>query len=157
LKRTEIPLSEVLPEPAGGLNTGLQPPEPPIGIGHYYKFRWAKEIKCVAVIPDYEVSTAKARDALPMQYSRSDMVYNMQRIALLATALGQSPPDPDMIFEAMKDKGRLLISLQLSNSLSTPAIQKGPDIRPRRCLEFNDPENPAWITRHLPIWRRTYE
>jgi homoserine kinase len=106
LKRTEIPLSEVLPEPAGGLNTGLQPPEPPIGIGHYYKFRWAKEIKCVAVIPDYEVSTAKARDALPTQYSRSDMVYNMQRIALLATALGQSPPDPDMIFEAMKDKGK---------------------------------------------------
>ena len=28
----------------------------------------------------------------------------MQRIALLTTALGQSPPDPELIFEAMRDK-----------------------------------------------------
>ena len=28
----------------------------------------------------------------------------MQRIALLTTALGQSPPDPEMIYEAMQDK-----------------------------------------------------
>jgi homoserine kinase len=104
LKRKEIPLSEVLPEPAGGVNTGLQPPEPPMNIGHYKKFRWAKEVKCIAIIPDFEVSTASAREVLPTQYSRADMVFNMQRIALLATALGESPPDPDMIFEAMQDK-----------------------------------------------------
>lgn len=28
----------------------------------------------------------------------------MQRIALLTTALGESPPDPDMIFQGMQDK-----------------------------------------------------
>ena len=28
----------------------------------------------------------------------------MQRIALLTTALGQSPPDPELIYEAMRDK-----------------------------------------------------
>ena len=28
----------------------------------------------------------------------------MQRIALLTTALGQSPPDSDLIYEAMRDK-----------------------------------------------------
>ena len=28
----------------------------------------------------------------------------MQRIALLTTALGQSPPDPEMIYEAMRDR-----------------------------------------------------
>jgi homoserine kinase len=104
LRRKEIPLSEVLPEPAGGVDTGLRPPEPPMNIGHYKKFRWAKEIKCIAIIPDFEVSTASAREVLPTQYSRADMVFNMQRIALLATALGESPPNPDMIFEAMQDK-----------------------------------------------------
>lgn len=104
-ERKEIPLSEVLPEPAGGVDTGLKPPEPPMNIGHYKKFRWAKEIKCIAIIPDFEVSTASARAALPKEYSRADMVFNMQRIALLATALGDSPPDPDMIYEAMQDKG----------------------------------------------------
>jgi homoserine kinase len=104
LRRKEIPLSEVLPEPAGGIDTGLRPPEPPLNIGHYKKFRWANEIKCIAVIPDFEVSTASARGVLPNSYSRADMVFNMQRIALLATALGESPPDPDMIYEGMRDK-----------------------------------------------------
>ena len=28
----------------------------------------------------------------------------MQRLALLTTALGQSPPDPELIYEAMQDK-----------------------------------------------------
>lgn len=30
--------------------------------------------------------------------------FNLQRIALLPVALGQSPPDPDLIFLAMQDK-----------------------------------------------------
>ncbi|KAF2496776.1 phosphoribosylformylglycinamidine cyclo-ligase-like protein [Lophium mytilinum] len=102
--RLEIPLSEVLPEPAGGVDTGLQPPEPPKNIGHYKKFKWAPEIKCICIIPDFEVSTAKARDVLPTTYSRKDLVFNMQRLALLTTALGESPPDPDMIYLAMQDK-----------------------------------------------------
>ena len=72
--RIEIPLSEVLPEPAGGIDTGLRPPEPPIGIGHYMRYRWAPEIKAVAVIPDFEVKTADARGVLPPQYIRADIV-----------------------------------------------------------------------------------
>jgi homoserine kinase len=102
--RLEIPLSEVLPEPAGGVDTGLRPPEPPFDIGHYKKFKWAPEIKCICIIPDFEVSTAKARDVLPTEYSRKDLVFNMQRLALLTTALGESPPDSDMIYRAMQDK-----------------------------------------------------
>jgi homoserine kinase len=31
-------------------------------------------------------------------------IFNLQRIALLPAALGQSPPDPDMIYLAMQDK-----------------------------------------------------
>ena len=31
-------------------------------------------------------------------------VFNMQRLAVLTTALGQSPPDPELIYEAMKDR-----------------------------------------------------
>ncbi|KAL8400476.1 hypothetical protein RB594_000750 [Gaeumannomyces avenae] len=102
--RTEIPLSEVLSAPAGGVDTGDAPPEPPHGIGHHIKFPWAKEIKAVAIIPDFEVPTALAREVLPPQYPRSDVTFNLQRIALLPVALGQSPPDPDMIYLAMQDK-----------------------------------------------------
>ncbi|KAI9653864.1 MAG: hypothetical protein M1821_006895 [Bathelium mastoideum] len=103
-ERKEIPLSEVLPQPAGGVDTGAMPPEPPFNIGHYKKFRWAKEVKCIAIIPNFEVPTADARKCLPEKYSRADMVFNMQRIALLTTALGESPPDADMIYQGMQDK-----------------------------------------------------
>lgn len=82
----------------------MKPPQPPVGIGHYMKFKWAPEIKAIAIIPQFEVSTAKARNVLPTSYSRSDIVFNLQRIALLPTALGQSPPDAEQIYLAMQDK-----------------------------------------------------
>jgi homoserine kinase len=102
--RKEIPLSEVLPAPAGGVDTGEAPPEPPHDIGHYMKFPWAPEIKAIAIIPQFEVSTAKAREVLPTSYSRADLVFNLQRIALLPSALGRSPPDAEQIYLAMQDK-----------------------------------------------------
>ncbi|KAF2852559.1 phosphoribosylformylglycinamidine cyclo-ligase-like protein [Plenodomus tracheiphilus IPT5] len=103
-ERLEIPLSEVLPQPAGGVDTGLRPPEPPLNIGHYTKFNWSPAIKCICIIPQFEVSTAKARAVLPETYSRTDAIFNMQRLAVLTTALGQATPDPDMIYTAMQDK-----------------------------------------------------
>jgi homoserine kinase len=72
--RIEIPLSEVLPTPAGGIDTGKRPPEPPVGIGHYRRFGWAKEIKAIAIIPDFVVPTANARGVLPEKYTRADVV-----------------------------------------------------------------------------------
>ncbi|KAI9677656.1 MAG: hypothetical protein M1817_006611 [Caeruleum heppii] len=102
--RKEIPLSEVLPEPAGGLDTGLTPPEPPFGIGEHNKFAWAKEIKAIVIIPDFEVPTAKARAALRTEYPLKDAVFNLQRVVLLVTALGQSPPNADLIYRGMQDR-----------------------------------------------------
>ena len=75
--RKEIPLSEVLPAPAGGIDTGVKPPEPPVGIGHHIKFPWAPEIKAVAIIPEFEVPTAKAREVLPAEYPRPDVVCHL--------------------------------------------------------------------------------
>merc|ERR1711964_958151 len=74
LVRIEVPLSEVLPQPAGGVDTGLRPPVPPVDIGHFRRFQWSASLKAVAIIPDFEVSTAKARGVLPTTYSRQDMV-----------------------------------------------------------------------------------
>lgn len=71
-----VPLSEVLPEypPDAGEDWGLNPPQPPFGIGHYVKFGWSEGIKAVAIIPRFELSTAKARSVLPTEYSRKDLV-----------------------------------------------------------------------------------
>ncbi|PPQ98896.1 hypothetical protein CVT24_003527 [Panaeolus cyanescens] len=101
-----VPLAEVLPEypPDAGEEWGLNPPQPPYGIGHYVRFSWSESIKAVAIIPRFELSTAKARGVLPTSYSRKDLVFNLQRLAVLTTALGQNPPDPELIYEAMKDR-----------------------------------------------------
>jgi homoserine kinase len=73
-----VPLSEVLPEypPDAGPEWGRDPPPPlpPVGIGHYVRFGWAKEIRAVAIIPRFELSTATAREVLPQFYSRKDVV-----------------------------------------------------------------------------------
>ncbi|CAG8610496.1 16722_t:CDS:2 [Funneliformis mosseae] len=76
----------------------------PKGIGHYIRLNWAKEIKAITIVPQFEVATATARDALPPTYDRQDVVFNLQRLAVLTTALSQSPPDADLIFQAMQDK-----------------------------------------------------
>ncbi|RMY52972.1 hypothetical protein D0863_14092 [Hortaea werneckii] len=104
MKRKEIPLAEVLPAPQGGVDTGLKPPIPPENIGKHIRFPWAPEIKCIAIIPDFEVSTAKARGVLPSSYEKADVIYNLQRVALLTTALGQSPPSAELIYDGMQDK-----------------------------------------------------
>jgi homoserine kinase len=102
----DVPLSEVLPEyPVdAGEDWGKNPPTPPHGIGHFIRFGWAKEIKVVTIIPDFEVSTAKARSCLPDSYSKQDLVFNLQRLAVLTTALARSPPDHYLIFQAMQDR-----------------------------------------------------
>ena len=74
MARKEIPLSEVLPEPAGGIDTGLTPPKPPERIGLHTNLQWAPEIKAIAIIPDFEVKTADARGVLPLRYERADAV-----------------------------------------------------------------------------------
>jgi homoserine kinase len=71
-----IPLAEVLPEypPDAGPDWGRDPPRAPKDIGHYVRFGWAKEIKAIAVMPRFELATAKARGVLPETYSRKDLV-----------------------------------------------------------------------------------
>jgi len=103
---TSIPLAEVLPEypPDAGEAWGLDPPMPPAGIGHVVQFPLAPAIRAIAVVPRFELSTAKARDALPPSYSRQDCVFNMQRVAVLTAALGQAKPSASLVYAAMQDR-----------------------------------------------------
>ncbi|KAI8340759.1 homoserine kinase [Chlamydoabsidia padenii] len=77
---------------------------PPIGIGHYLRLPWNKDIKCIAIVPQFKVATAEARSVLPTSYQRRDVIFNFQRLAVLTAALGQSPPDASLIYNAMQDK-----------------------------------------------------
>lgn len=162
VQAASVPLAEVLPEypPEAGPEWGREPPNPPLGIGHFVRFPWAPEVKAVAIIPRFELSTSKARQVLPDSYSRQDLVsrisklrgaprfynsqpyfpinaipfsslliisystqvFNMQRLAVLTTALGRSPPDAELIYEAMKDRVHQPYRKALASILSSKRV-----------------------------------
>lgn len=103
--RSEIPLSEVLPELSGGVDTGELPThEPPLAIGSYHQFLFNRNIKSIVIIPDFKLDTSEARKRLPQNYSRADTVFNAQRCSLLPVLLGEDPPNAAKISEAMRDR-----------------------------------------------------
>ncbi|KAG0148191.1 hypothetical protein CROQUDRAFT_655081 [Cronartium quercuum f. sp. fusiforme G11] len=133
LDAASIPLSEVLPEfpPDADENWGADPPRAPEGIGHYIRLDWAEEVKCVVIVPEFEVSTSKAREVLKETYTRKDVVFNFQRLAVLTTALGRSPVDPELIYQAMQDRihqpyrKTLIPALPTLTSTMTPTTHPG--------------------------------
>ena len=62
----------------------------------------AQGVTPLVVIPEFELSTAKARDVLPDTYSRADTVFNVQRSALTIAALTNG--QWSLLREAMRDR-----------------------------------------------------
>ncbi|KAI9503970.1 Trihydroxynaphthalene reductase [Coemansia spiralis] len=77
---------------------------PPEKICRSVRLGCSPKIKAVAIIPRFELATSKARAALPESYNPKDVVYNLQRLAILTTALGSETPDPWLVYGAMMDK-----------------------------------------------------
>ena len=51
------------------------------------KLDWPQAWKLIVLVPSYAVSTAKSRSVLPPTYERAAVVENLQRVALLTTAI----------------------------------------------------------------------
>jgi len=66
------------------------------------KLTVSKGVTPVLVIPEFELSTEKARDVLPASYSRQDAVFNIQRASLMVAAL--TGGHWSMLSEAMRDR-----------------------------------------------------
>lgn len=98
-----VPLESILPKSSTPENQ-IETRAPPLAIGQYMKYNWNKQIKCIAVVPEFEVKTDDARAVLPQAYSKEDIVFNLQRLALLTLALTQETPNHELIYEAMRDK-----------------------------------------------------
>jgi len=61
-------------------------------------------IAAVVVIPEFELSTAKARGVVPQSFSRADLVFNLQRVSVLCAGLSAHELDVRVLHEAMKDR-----------------------------------------------------
>ena len=83
----------------GGLTSSLSMED---GTTLYRKCDFPKEIDLVYAIPEYTVSTEKARKALPQSYSMQDVIFNMQRIALVFEAVRSS--DFDLLSHVLQDR-----------------------------------------------------
>ncbi len=68
----------------------------------YKKLPFPEELKLIFFIPDYEVKTSDARNVLPKDVPLKDAVFNLQRSALLVSALLTN--DFNLLREAVKDK-----------------------------------------------------
>jgi homoserine kinase len=68
----------------------------------YIKICPQSDLKAMAVIPDFQLSTEKARGVLPSNYTRSDAVYSLGHSSLLVGALASGRYD--MLQYAMKDR-----------------------------------------------------
>ncbi len=101
--RIGIPLTEVLPKLSQDTSL-LQTHEPPLAIGYYHHYRLNSDIKAIIVIPAFHSNTVEARSQLPQSYSREDVVFNIQRCALLPVLLGENPLRAGQISEAMRDR-----------------------------------------------------
>lgn len=57
------------------------------GLFKCVQFNVDAKYKFIALIPDFKLSTKKAREVLPEMYSREDAVFNMSRVGMLISAL----------------------------------------------------------------------
>lgn len=69
---------------------------------HYVKLDWPEDLKVVIVVPELFLSTEESRSVLPESYKRSEVIFNVQRVALLLGALQKR--DYGLLKEAVKDR-----------------------------------------------------
>lgn len=66
------------------------------------RFEISKKFKFLAIIPDFELSTRDAREALPKEYSKEDAVFNISRVSMLILSLISG--DEDNLKVSLGDK-----------------------------------------------------
>ena len=60
------------------------------------------DLHAIVVVPNFDLATERARALLPAQYDKADVVFNLQRAALLGAALASG--NWNVLREAMRDR-----------------------------------------------------
>jgi homoserine kinase len=77
---------------------------PDVQVGNWVicEVPWNPQVIPVVAIPDFELSTAKARSVLPKHYSREDAIFNTAHLGLLLRGLETGRPD--WLHAALQDR-----------------------------------------------------
>jgi homoserine kinase len=81
------------------------------------KLHWPSEWKTLLVVPNYVLSTKRARAILPRTVAREDAVHNVQKVSLLLSAVMNK--DEEAMQEALLDRLHEPYRLQLCPELGT--------------------------------------
>ncbi|MBS5559752.1 MAG: homoserine kinase [Bifidobacterium longum] len=85
-------------ETAEGVGSVAVPGGEPLHGGfHAVNYPVDPSITAAVFVPDYELSTEKARQALPRELPYKDAVYNVSRVGLLPAAMNPVPPSAELI------------------------------------------------------------
>jgi len=82
----------------GGLTASMVDNGLPVTVSFPLHPQW----EFLALVPDFELSTSVARDALPTEYHRADAVYNISHGAMVLKALELG--DEKLLHKAMQDR-----------------------------------------------------
>ncbi len=66
------------------------------------KVNWPQQWRVIACVPNYPLSTDKARAAIPQSLPKADVVHNLQRVAMLTAAIHSA--DDELLSQALHDK-----------------------------------------------------
>lgn len=66
------------------------------------RFEISNKFKFLAIIPEFELSTRDAREALPKEYCKEDVVFNISRVSMLILSLISG--DDDNLKASLEDK-----------------------------------------------------
>jgi homoserine kinase len=91
----------LVPALVGGFTVSALDEENPRKV-YFQKLLFPKDLQIVVLIPEFEILTEEAREVLPPMVSLKDAVFNIQRSALLITALVNK--DFDLLRVAVEDK-----------------------------------------------------
>lgn len=127
-----VPLEHILPKESTPVDAYETRP-PPNAIGQYLQYKWNKQVRCVTIIPNFEVKTDDSRAVLPQSYKMPDIVFNLQRLAVLTTALTLDKVDHKVIYEAMRDKIHQPYRAQLIPGLTHVLNSVTPTANPGLC------------------------
>lgn len=127
-----VPLEHILPKESTPAEN-YERRQPPNSIGQYLKYNWNHQIRCVTIIPQFEVKTDDARAVLPESYNKEDIVFNLQRLAVLTTALTFETPNHELIYESMRDKIHQPYRAQLIPGLTRVLNELTPKSNPGLC------------------------
>lgn len=139
----------------GGLTTSCQLPDGSICAA---RLSWPAALSFVVLTPEYGLATTESRSVLPTHVSRSDAVFNLQRLALLLQSLQSG--DFSLLKQALSDRLHQPFRKALAPGLEQALSLEHEDLL-GICLSGAGPSVVAFAERNLEsiarLLQETYE